>query len=260
MPENKRPTSHGASFAQSEAVDFVVVGSGSAGGIMARELAQAGFSVVVFEQGPYLKAGDFVHDELATLFNQDWMGGAKGEYPQTFRRSEDEEAVVQDFLPPLIYARMVGGSSVHFTANFWRLHPIDFKERSMLGPIAGTGFADWPITYDELEPYYSKVDWEIGVSGSPGPFDPPRSRPFPVEPLPVKSSGVLLERGAKKLGLHAQPAPMAILSQVHNGRSPCIQCGFCMLYGCEVGAKSSTLAAMIPDAEATGRCEIRSES
>jgi len=260
MPVNKRSTSHGTSFAQKDQVDFVIVGSGSAGGIIARELSQAGFSVVVFEQGPYLRAEDFKHDELATFFNQEWMGGAKGENPQTFRRSEDEEAQVKDFPPPLLYAQMVGGSSVHFTANFWRLHPVDFRERSLLGPIAGTGFADWPITYEELEPYYTKVDGDIGVSGAPGPFDPPRSKPFANPPLPVKSSGVLLERGAKKLGLHAQPAPMAILSQAHNGRAPCIQCGFCMLYGCEVGAKSSTLAAMIPDAEATGRCEIRSES
>ncbi|MBZ5547508.1 MAG: hypothetical protein LAO22_06030 [Acidobacteriia bacterium] len=104
----------------------------------------------------------------------------------------------------LLYRRAVGGSSVHFAANYWRFRPIDFKERSVLGPISGTGFADWPITYEELEPYYTKVDWEIGVSGAPGPFDPPRSRPYPMPPLPNKSSGVLLERGARSLGLHAQ--------------------------------------------------------
>jgi choline dehydrogenase-like flavoprotein len=155
---------------------------------------------------------------------------------------------------------LVGGSSVHFTANFWRLHEIDFIERSRWGPISGTGFADWPITYAELEPYYTKVDWEIGVSGAPGPFDPPRSRPYPMPPLPVKSSGILLERGARKLGLRPFPAPMAILSQAFAGRPACINCGFCLGFGCEVGAKSSTLAAMIPLAEATGRCEIRAES
>ncbi|HEX9658923.1 MAG TPA: GMC family oxidoreductase, partial [Rhodothermales bacterium] len=250
----------GRRFAYDDPVDFAVVGSGAAGGIMAKELAEAGFNVVVFEQGPYLKASDFRHDELAHFLHQEWMGGNRGEHPQTFRQSVDEEARPQDFPPPLLYARLVGGSSVHFTANFWRLRPVDFKERSLLGTIEGTGFADWPITYEELEPYYSRVDWEIGVSGAPGPFDPPRSRPYPVPPLPIKSSGVLLEKGARKLGLHPQPAPMAILSQPHNGRPGCIHCGFCMLYGCEVGAKSSTLAAMIPLAEATGRCEIRAES
>jgi choline dehydrogenase-like flavoprotein len=161
---------------------------------------------------------------------------------------------------PVRYARGVGGSSVHFTANFWRFRESDFKERSLLGPISGTNFADWPISYAELEPYYTKVDWEIGVSGAPGLFDAPRSRPFPMPPMPIKSSGVLLEKGAKALGLHAQVEPLAILSQPHNGRAACISCGYCMMFGCEVGAKSSTLAAMIPLAEASGHCEIRPES
>lgn len=237
-------------------VDFVVIGSGSAGGIIAKELSQAGLSVIVLEQGPYRKTADFKHDELSHWFALELLGSLQ-DFPQTFRRSEAEEAQPARDVPPLYYARGVGGSSVHFTANFWRFHENDFNERSLLGPIAGTGFTDWPISYAELEPYYTKVDWEIGVSGAPGPFDPPRSRPYPVPPLPIKSSGVLLERGARKLGLKPFPAPMAILSRPHNGRLACVHCGFCMGYGCEIGAKSSTLAAMIPLAEATGRCEIR---
>jgi choline dehydrogenase-like flavoprotein len=243
----------------SQEVDFVVIGSGAAGGVIAKELSEAGLSVVVLEQGPYRRAADFKHDELANVFLFEMLGSPR-DYPQTFRRAEGEKAEVQSQPPPLIYARGVGGSSVHFTANFWRFRPIDFRERSALGPIAGSAFADWPITYEELEPYYTKVDWEIGVSGAPGPNDPSRSRPYPVPPLPVKSSGVLLERGARRLGWNPQPAPMAILSQPHNGRGACIHCGYCMLYGCEANAKSSTLATMIPRAEATGRCEIRPES
>jgi choline dehydrogenase-like flavoprotein len=81
-----------------------------------------------------------------------------------------------------------------------------------------------------------------------------------MPPMPIKSSGVLLEKGARALGLHAQVEPLAILSQPHNGRPACINCGFCMQFGCEVGAKSSTLAAMIPLAEASGHCEIRADS
>jgi choline dehydrogenase-like flavoprotein len=164
--------------------------------------------------------------------------------------------------PALWYARTVGGSSTHFTANYWRFHEIDFVERSRLGSIAGTGFEDWPITYAELEPYYTKVEWDIGVSGLAGasPFDPPRTRPYPMPPLPVKSSGVLLERGARKLGLHPFPAPMAINSQLYRGRPPCVHCGFCHGFACEMQAKSSTLFNMIPEAEATGHCEIRPNS
>ncbi len=246
-------------FDTREAVDFAIIGSGSAGGVLAKELSTAGFDVVVFEQGPYRTAGEFTHDELSVLVRGELLGGGSEIHGQTYRANEAETATSRGN-PPAMYAQTVGGSSVHFTANFWRLRPVDFEERSLLGPISGTNFADWPISYEELEPYYTRVDWEIGVSGAPGPFDPPRSKPFPMPPLPIKSSGVLLEKGAKALGLHAQPEPHAILSQPFNGRAPCMNCGYCMFYGCEAGAKSSTLAAMIPLAEASGHCEIRAES
>lgn len=246
-------------FALDQAVDFVIIGSGSAGGILAKELSTAGFDVVVLEQGPFRTAADFTHDELSVMFRHELLGGGPEVHGHTFRDDESKVAEVPQQRPVLDYVQGVGGSSVHFTGNFWRFHAVDFKERSLLGSLSGTNFADWPITYDELEPYYTRVDWEIGVSGAPGPFDPPRSKPFPMPPIPVKSSGVLLERGAKKLGLHAQPAPLAILSQPLNGRAPCINCGYCMSFGCEVGAKSSTLAAMIPLAQMSGHCEIRAE-
>ena len=245
-------------FKPSEIVDFAIVGSGAAGGVIARELSQAGFSVVVLEQGPRLGPGDFEHDEL----KYNYLSGITCDpkvSPQTFREDASQLAQRPPMGNSLVYARIVGGSSTHFTANYWRFHENDFNERSLLGGIPGTGFADWPITYQELEPYYTKVEWEVGVSGLAyaSPFDPPRTKPYPMPPLPVKSSGVLLERGARKLGLHPFPAPMAIVSQLYRGRPGCAHCGFCIAFGCEVMAKSSTLYTMIPEAEATGRCEIR---
>ena len=145
------------SYPTREKVDFVIVGSGAAGGIMAKELSTAGFSVVVLEQGPYLKAADFKHDEWGYDINKDLTWGARQGYPQTFRKSVDDDAVTRESV--LDYAHNVGGSSVHYSGNFWRFRPIDFMEASVRGPISGTNFADWPITYDELEPYYTKVDW-----------------------------------------------------------------------------------------------------
>ena len=244
-------------FQTREEVDFVVVGSGAAGGTMARELSRAGFSVVVLEQGPYRRAADVSHDELDITLDH----VLAGDDPQTFRPTAADTAQPQAApFPPAFYAKTVGGSSTHFTANYWRFRPIDFRERSVLGAIPGTGLVDWPISYDELEPYYAKVDWEVGVSGAPGPNDPPRSRGYPHPPLPVKSSGVLFERGARKLGYSPYPAPMAILSEPRPGRGSCAHCGSCMGFMCEMSAKSSSLASVIPEAEATGRCEIRAES
>jgi choline dehydrogenase-like flavoprotein len=189
-------------FKSGEMVDFVVVGSGAAGGVMARELSLAGFTVLVFEQGPRMGPADFEHDELKYWFMNGITNDPKMS-PQTFRSTVTAEAQpAQGFFLPATYARLVGGSSVHYTANFWRLHANDFNERSLLGAIPGAAFDDWPIGYDELEPYYTKVEWEVGVSGLAyaSPFDPPRTKGYPMPPLPVKSSGVLLERGARKLG------------------------------------------------------------
>ena len=238
-----------APFPTSEPVDFIIIGSGAAGGVVAKELSAAGHSVVVLEQGPHLRAADFKHDEWGYKHNNDLVWGARQGHPQTFRKTEIDTAVLVE--SALGYAHNVGGSSVHFSGNFWRFREVDFIEASLLGPIAGTTFSDWPITYDDLEPYYTKVDWEVGVSGLAGPWDPPRSRGYPCPPMPVKASGVLLERAAKQLGYTPYPAPVAILSQVHNGRPACIHCGFCNGFGCEVDAKSSSMAAMIPLALAT---------
>jgi choline dehydrogenase-like flavoprotein len=245
-------------YKTSDEVDFVIIGSGAAGGILAKELSGHGFSVVVLEQGPYLTESDFVHDEIKVL-QQDLLTNHPKLQPTTFRKTPSDPAKKQR---ALVYGRLVGGTSVHFTANFWRFHEIDFIERSKVGAIPGANFVDWPITYADLEPYYTKVDWEIGVSGLAGasPFDPPRSKPYPMPPLPVKSSGVIFERAARQLGWHPFPAPMAILSQPHNGRTACVNCGFCLAFGCEVGAKSSSLATAIRMAERTGHCEIRPNS
>lgn len=245
-------------YKPSDEVDFVIVGSGAAGGILAKELSSNGFRVVVLEQGPYLKEKDFTHDEIK-VFTENLLTNHPELQPNTFRKTPEETAREQR---AVFYGRLVGGTSVHFTANFWRFHEIDFMERSKVGPALGANLVDWPITYADLEPYYTKVEWEIGMSGlaNASPFDPPRSKPFPMPPLPVKGCGVVFERGARKLGWHPFPAPMAILSQPRPGRSACVNCGFCLGFGCEVGAKSTSLSAAIPGAERTGHCEIRPNS
>jgi choline dehydrogenase-like flavoprotein len=243
-----------ATFRHSDAVDFVVVGVGAAGGVMAKELSTAGFRVVALEQGPWRHEKDFKHDEIAVAERGGLINDHKKQ-PNTFRKTPAEKAKVQAAVG---YCQTVGGGSVHFTANYWRFHPEDFHERSAFGAVPGADLRDWPISYDDLEPYYTKAEWDLGISGLGGsnPFDGPRSKPYPLPPMPVKSSGVLFERAAKKLGWHPFPAPMAVLSQPYRGRAACVHCGFCEQFGCEMGAKSSSMT-LLPEAIKTGRCEIR---
>jgi choline dehydrogenase-like flavoprotein len=248
-----------APYKPSETVDFLIIGSGAAGGAAAKELSTAGYSVVVLEQGPYLKEKDFTHDEVKFAYRGSPLMNDGRTQPQTFRPDANTPATRGRGVG---YGRQVGGGTVHFNANYWRFRELDFKERSIWGEISGTGFADWPITYDDLEPYYDKAEYDIGVSGlaSANPFAAPRSRPFPLPPMPNKSSSVLFDRGAKKLGLHPFPAPLAIISQDYKGRTACQHCGYCPRFGCEYGSKSSSLATVIRMAERTKKCEVRADS
>ena len=245
-------------YKQTEIVDFVIVGCGASGSVLAHQLSHNGFSVVVLEQRPWLRANQFSHDEYRVK-SQSLLTNDQLKQPTTFRKTPKDEAKKQ---PALVYGRLVGGGPVHFTANYWRFHEVDFIEASKRGTVAGTGFADWPITYADLEPYYTKAEWELGISGQAGasPFDPPRSTPYPLPPMPVKSSGVLFEQAARKLGYHPFPAPVAVISRPYKGRMACQHCGFCEGFGCEMQAKSSPLPTLIPEAVGGGRCEIRPES
>jgi hypothetical protein len=140
----------------------------------------------------------------------------------------------------------------------YRLKDQDFRLRTLTGGIAGADIADWPISYADLEPWYDLAEAAIGVAGITGinPFDPPR-RPFPLPPLAPHPSALLVEEAAQSLGFHPFPTPRAILSAPYGVRPPCNYCGLCGDYGCENGSKSSTLASLLPRAEATGRCDIR---
>ena len=139
-------------FRPSDPVDFVVIGAGAAGGVMAKELSVAGFRVVVLEQGAYLREKDFTHDEIKFIHQgaiiNDWT-----RQPNTFRKSASQTAVRK---PAVLYGRQVGGGSVHFTANFWRFHEVDFEERTRWGTLPGASLEDWPLRYADLEPYYTR--------------------------------------------------------------------------------------------------------
>ena len=133
--------------------------------------------------------------------------------------------------------------------------------RSTYGHIPGSTLADWPISYQELEPYYEKAEWEIGVSGdwSADPFHAPRRKPLPMPPLPPTREYEILHPAAKRLGLHPFDIPMLRNSIPYNGRPACMRCRWCVGFACEVDAKCGTHNTAIPKALATKNCELRTE-
>ena len=250
-------------YSPQEQVDFVVVGSGAAGGIMAKQLSTAGFSVVVLEQGGWGKYGrehEYTKDELINRnpSEDDRLMTSPRTQPNTFRRTADDETGPGSHS----YGCVVGGGTVTYGGSSWRHLPWEFNEASHVGGIEGTGLADWPVTYDELEPYYTQAEWEMGISGLrvDSPFVAPMSQEYPVPPVPMKSSGALFHRAADRLGLTVVPGPLAIITEPYMGRSGCVNCGMCSGFGCHVKARSSSAVTVIPKAVETGNCEVRARS
>jgi choline dehydrogenase-like flavoprotein len=247
-------------------VNAVIVGAGAAGGIVAKELATAGLSVVLFERGPWYTAHDCRKDDLrnqrVTVLGNAFGPGDDGN-PRVL---VDSKGNAREVLPGEgsynNNAACVGGGTLSYGAQAWRFMPQDFRMRSTYGAPAGSSLEDWPISYDDLEPFYDKAEHEIGVSGdvSTDPFHAPRKRDLPMPPLPPNKEMDILWPAAKRLGLHPFNVPMLRNSIPFNGRGPCMRCRWCCGYACEVDAKNGSQNTVIPIALSTGNCELRIES
>ncbi|AGC42694.1 hypothetical protein MYSTI_01346 [Myxococcus stipitatus DSM 14675] len=236
-------------------VDICIIGSGAGGAPMALELGRAGFKVVVLEKGPHYRPQDFVHDEILNSRRNFFMP-LPWEEPhlvrQGFKGKYERSSAAWT-------ANCVGGGTVHMSGFFYRLKPMDFRLRTTLGAVPGSTLEDWPISYEDLAPFYDKAEAELGVSGHavPHPFAEPRSGPYPLPPLDVHPVAAEIDKTCQAMGWHSLPTARGIISRPYRGRAPCSYCALCGSYGCEVGAKSGTNASLIPAAVATGHVQVR---
>ena len=253
--------------------DVVIVGLGAAGGVAALPLAQAGLEVVGLEAGTWLTRRDFAPDELRNNV-RGWPQAVQKTHHEipTHRATSSSPYSPRPAFHPTMNA--VGGTTLHYWAQSWRLNPWDFKvvsettRRYGASRIpAGSTVEDWPFGLDELEPYYDKVEYEIGVSGAAGNingridrrgniFEGPRRREYPMPPLRGCGFTDLMAAAARTLGWHPFPGPAAINSQRYQNRSACMYHGYCNRGGCHVDAKNSTAVTTIPKAQATGRLKV----
>ena len=247
-------------------VNAVVVGAGAGGGIVAKELATAGLSVVLLERGKWYSAFDCRKDDLRNQ-RTTYLGNAFGpddeRYPRVIAGERGQTRIVLASQPGYQNnAACVGGGTFSYGAQAWRMMEKDFRMRSTYGAPEGSTLEDWPLSYQDLEPYYEKAEWEIGVSGdnSRNPFEAPRRRPLPMPPLAPNREEEILEPAARRLGWHPFPIPMLRNSVPYNGRGQCMRCRWCVGFACEVDAKCGTHNTVIPKALATGNCRLHTDS
>jgi choline dehydrogenase-like flavoprotein len=245
-------------------VNAVVIGSGAGGGVVAEELSEAGLSVVVLERGDWPRFDDHDHDELISQMWYTPIANAFGpDNRRHFRIVQQADGTWHKVLPsdPAFSnnAACVGSGTACYGAMAWRFMEQDFRMKSLYGHLQGSTLEDWPISYQDLEPYYEKAEWEIGVAGQ-GDLDPfagPRRRRYPMPPHDYNLEGELLHQAAERLKWHPFPIPMLRNSVPYGGRPACIHCRYCVGFACEVNAKNGTHNTAIPRAVKTGNCELR---
>jgi choline dehydrogenase-like flavoprotein len=234
-------------------------------------LAESGWDVTILEKGPN-RFGDLTSPTPDTQFSNDELKSLRGFElplpelePRTFRsspsKSEPDVVGAVNQLPSV-----VGGGTVHWDAKVPRFWDIDFKKRSLLGPIDGADITDWPFAYDDLVPFYEEVERLIGVAGDhramnrgPSGRHAPVRSPYPMPPGPAQHSSQMYADAARTLGWNPYPEPMAINSEPYDGRPACVNCGFCSGHGCPIHARVGGLAPL-RRAMLTGRTEVLAET
>lgn len=247
-----------------EEVDVVLVGLGAVGSMIAPILCEAGLQVVALEAGPYRTTMDFLPDELgATYYCRANMGPKFGEETPRWRTDGGEPTQAATFS----LGRMmnsVGGSVIHYGGWLRRFHPHHFETQSYMRDRWGEAslpetstLADWPLTYDDLAPYYTRIERLVGVAGDDtNPFTP-RTEPLPMPPLRPFRMGEMFQKTTEEMGLHPHPVPVGVNSQPYDGRPAITYTAWCNGFGSFNGAKWHPGMTCVPDALASGRLDLR---
>jgi gluconate 2-dehydrogenase alpha chain len=255
-----------------ETFDTIVIGSGAGGGPVAFVLTANGQKVLVIEAGPcFLDNIDDPTQDIVARFSNDELKIERRDFmlqhdnvePRTWRTGEADGPRIESltgnvqFLP-----KTVGGGCLHADLKMPRFEPVDFQFGTLLKSVQGASFADWPVQYDELEPFYGWGERLVGVQGLKGsnPFEPKRSTDYPMPPGPAMYGGTVVDKGLKALGYTMFPYPTAVNSIPYDGRPACNNCGFCSSYGCPNNAKGSTAVTALRKALLTGNCQLRAET
>ncbi len=246
--------------------DVIVVGAGAGGGVAAAVLTAAGCRVVVLERGPNLSYEQIPHDHLRNFrlsrYGHNTPPYLDGGGVRVIVDPDGDERVEPPWGPDYgALPHTVGGGTRLYQGMAWRLTPQDFRLASEHGFPEGSSLADWPIEYADLEPYYARIEHEIGVCGDGSAHinQGPRSRPYPMPPLPDNTEAQVLRRGARRLGLTTGPVPMLINSVPRGGRGQCVRCGECIGFACPSDAKNGPYNTVLPGAVAAG-CELVTEA
>lgn len=251
---------------QEKKVDAVVVGLGWTGAILSMELARAGLEVLALERGEDRETvPDFAYPKMVDELKYGVRLGLMqrpADSTMTIRRSLQETALPYRCLGSFLPGNGVGGAGVHWNGHTWRALPEELRLRSYAVEHFGSDvipegmtIEDWGVTYDELEPFFDRFEYICGISGQAGnlggqrqdggnPFEGPRSRPYPLPPLPTLLNGTMFSDAARAMGYHPFPLPSANLSDVYTNEygmqlGPCNFCGFCERFGCINYSKSS---------------------
>jgi choline dehydrogenase-like flavoprotein len=245
--------------------DCVIIGSGAGGGAAAQVLAESGRSVLVVETGRYPSTASLTRDHLRNPRSVAGLPAGTDPDPHGRPRISVVDGEPRRVLPSdggwSNNAFTVGGGTRVYGAQAWRFVPRDFTMASTYGVPEGSGLADWPITYADLEPYYSLAEQRFGVSGGGvDPWQGSRSIPLPMPPMPRTGPAQRLVAAAERLGWGTLDVPLLINSVGYQGRSGCVRCGQCVGFACPVEAKSGTHNTALPAALATGRCTLVTET